>query len=343
MPLRWGIAGCSDITSKRVAPAIRDHPLAALTAFYSTDAERGRRFAEEFGAQCAHTDLAAFVSDPDIDAVYVASPVDRHLPETLAAAGAGKHVLCEKPMALDAAEGARMVAECRAAGVQFAVAYYRRYLPQIRRIKQWIDEAAIGQVILARVTMTSWIDLQATDTKYWRTVKARSGGGPLMDLGSHYLDLLCYFLGRPSAVSAMTDTLARTWDVEDSASLLVRFPDPTGTGGSCHAVLTGNWNVHTDRRHDDIEIEIHGTAGSIVAGPLADGRLLLKTDRREERLALTPPDNVHMPLVDDATRRLLAGQPLTYPGEIGLLATQVISGAYESSRDGRTVALTADG
>ena len=101
MPLRWGIAGCSDITSKRVAPAIRDHPLAALAAFYSTDAERGRRFAAEFGAQRAHTDLAAFVSDPDIDAVYVASPVDRHLPETLAAAGAGKHVLCEE------ADGAR--------------------------------------------------------------------------------------------------------------------------------------------------------------------------------------------------------------------------------------------
>ena len=109
MPLRWGIAGCSDITSKRVAPAIRDHPLAALTAFYSTDAERGRRFAEEFGATRAHTDLDAFVADPEIDAVYVASPVDRHLSETLAAAGAGKHVLCEKPMALDAVEGARMV------------------------------------------------------------------------------------------------------------------------------------------------------------------------------------------------------------------------------------------
>ena len=118
MPLRWGIAGCSDITSKRVAPAIRDHPLAALTAFYSTDAERGRRFAAEFGAKRAHTDLDDFVSDPEIDAVYVASPVDRHLPETLAAAGAGKHVLCEKPMALDAAEGTRMVAECRAAGVR---------------------------------------------------------------------------------------------------------------------------------------------------------------------------------------------------------------------------------
>ncbi|MAG37519.1 MAG: hypothetical protein CL878_14885 [Dehalococcoidia bacterium] len=341
MPLRWGIAGCSDITSRRVAPAIRDHPLTELVTFYSTDEERGRRFAEEFGAQRAHTDLDAFVSDQAIDAVYVAGPVDRHLPETLAAAGAGKHVICEKPMALDADEGARMVAGCREAGVQFAVAYYRRFLPQMQRIKRWVEEAAIGQVVLVRVAMTAWIDLQPTDTKYWRTLKARSGGGPLMDLGSHYLDLLCYFLGRPIAVSAMTDTLARTWDVEDSASLLVRFSEPTGSGGSCHAVVTSNWNVRPDRQYDDIEI--HGTDGSIVAGPLATGRLLLKTATREEQVVLTPPDNVHMPLVDDMTSQLLAGRPPTYPGEEGLLATQIMSGAFESSRTGQTVHIAPDG
>ena len=341
MALRWGIAGCSAITYRRVAPAIRDHPLTSLTAFYSTDAQRGCRFAGEFGAGSSYTDLDRFVSDPAIDVVYVASSVDRHLPETLAAAAAGKHVICEKPMALDAEEGTRMVASCQHAGVHLAVAYYRRYLPQMRRIKQWIDQSAIGQVVLVRVAMTAWIDLQPTDTKYWRTIKARAGGGPLMDLGSHYLDLLCYFLGPPSTVSAMTDTLVRTWSVEDSASLLVRFSEPTGSGNSCHAVLTSNWNVRPNRQYDDIEI--HGTKGSIVAGPLATGRLLLKTATREEKLVLTPPDNVHMPFIDDITRQLLAGKPPTYSGEEGLLATQVISGAYQSSQHDRTVQLDSDG
>ncbi len=335
--LGWGIAGCSDITKRRVAPAIRDNSPSDLVAFYSTSEERGRQFAEEFGARRSYADLAAFMADPEIDAVYVAGPVDRHLPETLAAAAAGKHVLCEKPMALDAAEGNRMVAACREAGVQFAVAYYRRYLPQMQRVKRLLEERAIGQVILARVTFATWIDLAPTDTKYWRAVKARSGGGPLMDLGSHYLDLLRYFLGRASEVSAMSDTLAHSWDVEDSASLLVRFPDPATAGSTCHAVVTCNWNLRPDRRYD--ELELHGTEGSILAGPLDPGQVLLKTQDREERLTLTAPPNVHGPIVDDFTRRMLDGQPPMFPGEEGLDTTKVMSAAYESAATGRTIRL----
>ena len=137
--LGWGLIGCGDISRKRAAPALRDAPGSTLAAVSRQRTELARAFADEFGAARVHADWRELVTDADIDAVYVATPLAPHAEQTIAAAQAGKHVLCEKPMAMDVASCDRMIAAARANGVKLGVAYYRRFYPVLVRVKQLIE------------------------------------------------------------------------------------------------------------------------------------------------------------------------------------------------------------
>jgi predicted dehydrogenase len=127
MTTRWGLIGVGDIANKRVAAAIQADGNSELVAVCRRDAAMLDVFAEQFGVRCRFGSAEELVRCADVDAVYIATPVDCHCPQTLLAAGAGKHVLVEKPMALDAAECEKMIAACQVAGVQLGVAYYRRF------------------------------------------------------------------------------------------------------------------------------------------------------------------------------------------------------------------------
>jgi predicted dehydrogenase len=330
-PLGWGIVGCGDITNKAVAPAINAHPQSTLVAFCSTSKERAADFAARHGAKRAYDDLARFLADPEIQAVYVASPVYRHLPETVAAAKAGKHVLCEKPMALDSAECLQMIEACRQQGVSLAVAYYRRYYPKNRKIKELLDQGALGKVVLARAALTGNYDPDPTDPKYWRIDPAKSGGGPIADVGSHRLDLLWFWLGHPVAVAARTETLVHSYPADDSDVLLIKMESGVQVTASFH------WNIGVG--YDSIEL--FGTDGALLSTPTDGPRLVYKTRQREEEFDLPHAENRHYPLIADFTERILAGQPPAYPGEEGAITTQVIAATFEASKSGRWVSLAA--
>ena len=137
--------GCGDIARKRVAPALRDGAGCELAAVSRARAELAEGFAREFGARRWHADWHELVRDPEIDAVYVATPVDLHAPQTIAAAEAGRHVLCEKPMALTTAQCRAMIDACRANGVRLGVAYYRHFYPVLRRIREILAAGEIGR------------------------------------------------------------------------------------------------------------------------------------------------------------------------------------------------------
>jgi len=130
--MNWGLIGCGDISRKRVAPALRDSPLCELKAVSRAKAELAEAFAREFRAQRWFADWRELLEDHEIDAVYVATPVHLHAEQTIAAANAGKHVLCEKPMALTVAECDRMIDACRTNNVKLGVAYYRHFYPVVR-------------------------------------------------------------------------------------------------------------------------------------------------------------------------------------------------------------------
>src|SRR5262245_27962558 len=145
MPLLgWGVLGCGDITDNRGAPAILAQEESRLVAFCSRGLGRAQEFAERhrderLGQTRAYDTLAAMLADEDVTAVYVATEHNRHCEETIRAAEAGKHVLCEKPMAMSVEECRRMIAACAANGVALAVAYYRRWYPKVRKMKESLE------------------------------------------------------------------------------------------------------------------------------------------------------------------------------------------------------------
>ncbi|OGG52982.1 MAG: hypothetical protein A3F84_19230 [Candidatus Handelsmanbacteria bacterium RIFCSPLOWO2_12_FULL_64_10] len=327
MRIGWGIIGCGDIADKRVAPAVKEQPDSDLVAFFSRTRSRAEEFAGRHGARRAYDDLSALLADPEIHAVYVASPQGRHCQETIAAAKAGRHVLCEKPMAMDVSECQRMIDACRTNGVCLSVAYYRRFFPKARKAKALIEEGAIGEVVQGSVSMLGRWTLGRDDPKYWRVTKGASSGGALADTGSHRLDLLCYFLGEPESAAGFADRLALDIEVPDVETLVVRM--------KCGAHVVSRHALCTPTGQDDFEL--FGTKGALLASPWDGDELTVVVGRQRETLSLPKHPNVHFPLIDDFAGKISRGEKPSFDGTDGMQATRIIDGCYESARTGKVV------
>ena len=325
MPLCWAIIGCGDIANKRVAPAIVEDPSSVMLAFFSNTPARAEEMRARFGAARAYSDLAALLADDEIDAVYIASPQQRHCEETVAAAEAGRHVLCEKPMAVTLDECRRMIDACADNGVALAIAYYRRWYPKARAMKRLIDEGAIGTPVRARICIGGRYDPAEDDWKHWR-VTAPAGGGALMDVGSHRLDIICYLLGEPARVAGLTGHLAMDYDVPDTETLICEM------AGRAHLVCECQWNLPLGSD----EMEVHGTEGALIATPFDGDTLLLRTPAGDEPVTLDPKShNVHLPLIASFAARVSAGEPLEFEGIDGMQASRIITAAIRSAAGGQ--------
>jgi predicted dehydrogenase len=318
MPLRWGIIGCGDIVRKRVARAIQTHPACRLEAACRRDEGRLREFCKAFEVSRGYTDAGELLRDAAIDAVYIATPVRLHLPQTLAAAEAGKHVLVEKPMARSVLECDAMIAACRQAGVKLGVAYYRRFYPIVARMGALVQDGAIGDVLsVSAVTSTPL----AGGAAEWRVVLEESGGGALMDIGSHRIDLFLDLFGPIEDVHAFADARTGAFEAEDCATLAFRFA--TGVHGTLQCFFGTNANRD--------EFTILGTKGWLRADPLNGDRLLVAggDERREES---HPPDrNLHAPLIADFAEAVAEGREPRIPGEEGRRTNEFMARAYRSA------------
>ncbi len=325
--LKWGIVGCGDIANKSIAPALVADEHSKLVAFFSHSLERAEEMRDRFGVEAAYDDLDALLNDDRIEAVYLSSPVHRHCPEAVAAAEAGKHVLCEKPMALSADDCRRMIQAARSNGVHLAVAYFRRFWPKARRMKRLIRDGSIGRPVSARIRLGGLYDPSPQDPKHWRVRLAEGGGGALQDVGSHRLDLMCYLLGEPRRVAGMADTLTMDYEVADTETLICRFAN------GAHLVCETYWNL--PRPLD--EFEIRGSEGSLMATPFDAGPVLL-LDRYEkiEELEVPPPEGIrHQALIEDFSEAIAEGRAPGFDGHDGMFATAVIAAAYRSWQTGR--------
>ena len=322
----WGIVGCGDIANKRVAPAINEQAESELIAFFSNMPERAEEMRDTHGARRAYSRYEAILADKEVDAIYVSSPADRHCEETIAAAEAGKHVLCEKPMALTVAGCERMIAACSRAGVRLSIAYYRRFYPKARKMRELLEQGAIGKPVLARVSIGGWVDLPPDDPKHWRTLLVRAGGGALMDVGSHRLDVICYLLGEPAQVCGFANHVARDdIQVPDTESLLCRM----ACGAHLHCV--SYWGM----RQSSDELEVWGAEGKLVATPFDGDILTLHRGEETEQFHVPHhPTNVHFPLIDDFARALVEGRSPEFDGHDAMQAQRIMEGCYRSSEAG---------
>jgi predicted dehydrogenase len=330
--IRWGIAGPGDIAERVMAPAMRQAPHSRLVAVARRDHAAAEAFAERHGAERAYGDIAALAQDPDVDAIYVATPVARHAPDTLLAAAYGKHVLCEKPLALTVAEGERMRDVCAAAGVQFMTCYYQRFNRRHRQIRDLLAAGAIGRVTAARWNFGG----RSPDRPgAWRQDPVQAGGGSYLDNASHSIDLIRYLLGEIVAVTAFVDTLAASYAVEDTASSLLLL------ASGAQVVVTSHWSTNDPDEERNSLLEILGTEGVIISMPLHDkfsrGRLMLATAEGERHFAYE--ESTHVAVLEEFAAALAEGRPPAITIDDGLASLRVVHAVYESARTGKVVRL----
>ena len=315
----WGLLGCGDIAAKRVAAALGQAAGSRLVAVSRARAELAAEFAERHGARRWHADWRDVLKDAEVDAVYVATPVHLHAEQAVAAAEAGKHVLCEKPIALDVASGERMLAAARAQGVRLGVAYYRHHYPVIARLRELVASGEIGEPVLAQVQAFEAFDPGPDHPRAWLMRRDESGGGPMADFGCHRVEVLLDLLGPVAEVHGFPGNVRyRKREVEDTCVAHLRFR--SGAVG-----LLAVTHAASEPRDT---LEIFGTRGSAHVSVLNHGSLRVVTDAgtREERHP--PHANLHQPLVEDFVAALRESREPAVTGAVGLEVARVMARIY---------------
>jgi 1,5-anhydro-D-fructose reductase (1,5-anhydro-D-mannitol-forming) len=279
--LNWLVIGIGDITIRRVIPAIQAESRSCLHGVVTRD----RAKAAAYDAR-VFTTLDEALADPAVEAVYVGTPVFLHAPQTIQCLRAGKHVVCEKPMAMNEPEARSMVRAAEESGRIFGVAYYRRCYPKIQRAKQLIEAGAIGKPVFAELANHMWFD--GTGNRGWLFDPAKSGGGPLFDIASHRIDVLNFLFGQPQRATGQLSNVAHHYAVEDNATVLIEY------SGGVRGMVDVRWHskVHRD------ECRIRGTEGEIELTPL-NGPELVYTSSHEPsaRENLPTHANLHYPMI----------------------------------------------
>ncbi|MEO7674715.1 MAG: Gfo/Idh/MocA family oxidoreductase [Pyrinomonadaceae bacterium] len=304
--LKWGLIGAGDIARKRIAPALIDLPNCDLVSVSRGRAELAEAFAAAFGVKRWYANWSEMLTD-EIDAVYIATPVFLHAEQTIAAAEAGKHVLCEKPMALNVEECDRMIAACTANNVKLGIAYYRRFYPVLERVRKVIASGEIGKNVFAQINAFEYFDPAPDNQRHWLLEKEKSGGGPMMDVGCHRLEVLTNLFGKIVRTESIVANAAFVRDVEDTAAVLLQFESE-----ACAALIV----THASQESQD-RLEIFGTKGSINIPVLNKGDIRIKTNAGEKTESHPPHANIHQPLIEDFANAVLSGLDPKVSGETG--------------------------
>ena len=252
--LGWGLIGASNIASEWMIPAINAATDSEVVAVLSSSADRAASFAQANGIRSHYTDIASLLADPAVDVVYVSTTNERHCTDTLAAASAGKHVLCEKPMALTCEDARTMVDSCELAGVVLGINHHMRCMEAHRAIRDIVKAGTLGKIVLTRIFFGVGLPQEA---KRWRATDASAGAGVMYDLSVHDLDLLRFTFDEDvSSVMCLTDSTGSTAPgIEDTVMLLVRM------SSGLLVEVAESFNTP----HARTSLEIHGTAGSLIA------------------------------------------------------------------------------
>ena len=320
--LRWGLIGCGDIAQKRVAPALSESPQSQLVAVSRANKARLDEFADRFKVTHRFPSWQELIQSEDLDAVYIATPVNLHAEQTIAAVESGKHVLCEKPMALNVAECDRMIAAAKAHGVKLGIAYYRQFYPVIHRIKEVIDSGEIGKPIAAQVNAFEWFNPTPSNSRSWLLKPEISGGGPMFDFGCHRIQLLLHLFGPTRRVSSVMTTALFDRVVEDTACASFEFEQGTlATLTVSHAVM--------DARDT---FTVWGSEGSIDTEVLNEGQLAIRTRDNQRMETHKPARNIHQPLIEDFVGAVIDDRQPLVTGEIGRAVAQIEEEIYGDGR-----------
>jgi 1,5-anhydro-D-fructose reductase (1,5-anhydro-D-mannitol-forming) len=331
MNVRWGFVGASIWARARMIPAVKAVDGSTAVGVFSTSRERGETFRQVTGLERAYASLDELLADPDLDAVYISTTNDLHAEQTIRAARAGKHVLCEKPLSVSVEDAMRMIEACAEAGVILGTNHHLRGAATIGAMRDLLRSGAVGDLIAGRVFNAG---LLSEAMRTWRLSRKDSGAGVILDLTVHDVDTIRFLLDDDVVeVTAMTANQGMATDqVEDSVMGVLRM------GGGQLVSFHDAFTVP----HAGSGIELHGSEGSLIGRGVmsADpaGEVLLRRAGTDEEITI--PDR--RPLYEQAIRRFNRavngdGKPLT-SGRDGLASLAVAVAAAESARVGHALA-----
>ena len=345
MKIRWGVWGAAGIARRRTIPeGIMKADNAVLAAVYDVNAVANQEVAAQFGVSARVTEDELLASD--VEVIYVATPANLHCEQVIRAAHAGKHVLCEKPLGMTVAEGERMAAACIENDVKLGVGLMMRFHAQHREALRLIRAGAIGTPVFARAQLSCWYPpIEGA----WRQDPATGGGGSLMDLGGHCIDLLEMFFGRAARVYCTTAHLVQSYKSEDTSVVLIDFEN--GAKG----VVDCLFNVPDESSKN--RLELYGSLGSILAeGTIGQGEIGAMTAYLQETGAgyqaqqdrgsgggfrsITPaPINMYRAEVEAFSQAVLNDGEPPVGVDIGLWSQKVLAACYQSAAENRIVSL----
>jgi predicted dehydrogenase len=323
--VRWGIIGCGNVTEVKSGPAFQNAQDSKLVAVMRRDGDLARDYALRHGVPKWYDHAQALISDPEVDAVYVATPVGSHEQMAQAVAAAGKPAYVEKPMARHAPECERMVRAFETAGVPLFVAYYRRCLPRFQRVQELLARGAVGRLTALRYHYGSPSHAKAMDPLPWRLCARDSGGGLFLDLGCHALDILDFLFGPLRAVQGVAHNVASHHDVEDTVSMVFEVGD--GVSG------VASWNFASHERVDILEVD--GTEGSLGLSVFGDTPIQVSRLGRVEELSVSNPHHIQQPLVQSIVDELMGRGCCPSTGQSAMRTTVVMDGVLSGYYGGR--------
>jgi len=253
----WGIIGAGDVCEKKSAPAMSKIPFSEVKTVMRRNASKAADYAQRHGIAHWTTDVDELLNDPEINAIYIATPPDTHAALTLKAASAGKAVYVEKPMANTFAECLSMTEACREANIPLFVAYYRRTLPGFLKVKELIEQGAIGDIRLVNIEMFQPLqpDIITQLDNNWRVNPDIAGGGYFHDLASHQLDYLDFLFGPIVEAHGISANQAKMYPADDVVTASFRFENKV--------LGSGSWCFTTDPCSEKDRITIVGSKGEL--------------------------------------------------------------------------------
>ena len=298
--VRWGVVGVGKVCELKSAPAMNTIPHSKLVAVMRRDAAKAEDYAFRHEIPKWYSKATDLIQDPEVNAIYIATPPHVHLELTQLAAAAGKPVYVEKPMGRTYEECIQMVDACSLAGVPLFVAYYRRKLPHFVKIKELLDAGEIGAVRTVHINLKQVLTpnlVDQTETN-WRVIPEIAGGGYFYDLASHQLDLLDFFFGKITHAAGFSTNQAQAYPAEDLVTGSFVFKN--GVMG------TGNWCFTTSSASEIDEIVIDGSKGQIRFSTFGEGAFaLLRPNQNPLHFHLELPMHIQRPLIQSIVEELL--------------------------------------
>ncbi|MCD7973866.1 MAG: Gfo/Idh/MocA family oxidoreductase [Candidatus Azobacteroides sp.] len=316
--IRWGIIGCGDVCKVKSGPAFYKSEHSSLVAVMRRDNQKAKDFALRHGVPSYYSEADKIILNPDIDAVYIATPPESHKEYAIKAMRAGKTVYVEKPMAMNYPECLEMLKVAEETNRKLFVAYYRRTLPYFLKVKELLDNNELGklQTVTIQYSRAPLPSDKNVESHSWRVKKEIAGGGYFYDMAPHTLDILDFLLGEITEAKGFSANLGNLYPVEDTVSAIFRFQ--SGIQG------TGQWNYAGAEGEEKDIVEINGEKGYIRFNTFAFKPIELATHRGREFYTTEHPQHIQQPLIQSIIEELRGNGKCPSTGVSGARTSRVI-------------------